>query len=130
FARCATHGGVANASMVNLAVHPEANAKVLIGLTPRPEAFNFTSFQFQGSNAATILQSNPGPNNFFQQAFQSKQTFPSLTIERRGGRTKETYFEVKMQTCTVSSYSISREGSAKITLNFAKAEGSPTGFQQ
>ena len=130
FARCATHSGVAMAGLVNPAVHPEANAKVLIGLTPRPEGFNFTSFQFQGPNSAILQQSNPGANNFFQQAFQSKQTFPNLTVEKKGGSRPETYFVIKMQTCTVSSFSMKSDGSAKIILNFAKAEGSPVGFQE
>jgi len=129
FTRCETHGGTANATMINARVRPEANAKILVGLTPRPEAFHFTSFQFQGRNGAIILQSNPGPNNFFQQAFQSQQTFPSITV-RKAGKGQHEYFQVKLTEVLVSSYQVMGDGSVKIGLNFSKAEGSPNGFQE
>jgi len=131
FARCATHGGGANAAaMVNPNVHPVGSAKILIGLTPRPEAFDFSSLQFQGSNAAIILQRNAVQGNFFQQAFQSKQTFPSLTIERKAGKGQQEYIKMTMSDVLITSYQVMGDGSVKIGLSFSKVDGSTRGFQE
>ena len=127
FTRCLTHaGGV----MAAANVHPEGNAKILVGLTPRPEAFDFSSLQFQGSNGATLVQRNAVQGNFFQQVFQSKQTFPSLTIERQAGKGQQEYMKVTMSDVLISGYQVNGDGSAKIGLSFAKADGSLRGFQE
>ena len=130
FRGCATHGGAVAAAMVNPNVHPVATTRILVGLTPRPESFDFSSLQFQGSNGATLVQRNAVQGNFFQQAFQSKQKFPSLTIERKAGKGQQEYMVVKMSDVLVSSYQVNGDGSAKIGLNFAKADGSVRGFQE
>jgi type VI protein secretion system component Hcp len=130
FTRCATHSGAVVAAMVNPNVHPVATTKILVGLTPRPEAFDFSSFQFQGSNGAIILQRNAVQGNFLQQAFQSKQKFPSLTVERKAGKGSPEYFTVKMSDVLVSSYQVMGDGSVKIRLSFAKVDGSTRGFQE
>ena len=129
FERCVTHSGGALASMVNPNVHPEGNVKILIGLTPRPESFNFASFQFQGPTAAVFKQRDAAASSFFQQAFQTKQKFPSLTVERKAGRGQQEYFKVTMSDVLVSSYQVNGDGSATIGLSFAKADGSVRGFQ-
>lgn len=103
--------------------------KITVGLTPHPEAFDFSSLQFHGSNAATLVQRDAAASSFFQQAFQTKQKFPSLTVEKKAGRGQQEYFKVTMSDVLVSSYQVNGDGSATIGLSFAKADGSVRGFQ-
>jgi type VI protein secretion system component Hcp len=129
FRDCATHGGAVVAAMVNPNVHPVATTRILVGLTPRPESFDFSSLQFQGSNGATLVQRNAVQGNFFQQAFQSKQKFPSLTVERKAGKGQMEFMVVKLSDCIVTSYQVNGDGSAKVGLSFAKVDGPTAGFQ-
>jgi len=128
FTRCTTHGGgVNNASVlgggVRVAVgdvNGDNNAQLIVGRTSKP--FHLVGLHFSGNQGTIILQGN-GDGGFFQQAFQSKQKSGKVSV-------KTEYMTFTFTEVLVSSYSRGADGNTTLTLNFAKADGPPAGFQQ
>jgi hypothetical protein len=106
FDRCTTHG-----------------PQVIVGASP-PQRLNLVFLQFQGAAGFIKLQNNPrGASAFFNQAFRSKQTTPSVVI-------KANSMTWTFNNLLVSGYQQEADGSEKFTLNFASASGPPGGYTQ